>query len=591
MSQASSSTKRQLRSHVFKTYKNNAELDADIVQDAYMAKTTKAQPYDIENSKTKKLKTMQKQKDTTSTSLPDTTTHIEGIINTPNDATTNILTSKNSQAKLSHDLNDNQQAQNQSTEQIKKIFSSENQTARSTPKLATDEMIELLELETSQDNPHEYKHFELFIPRDSFPKENKIIEIINFIKNAFVNEKDFFEVHSTKHLTYEIFILRFIKEETKNKYKNKLHPIIQKPLYDYTNENVQALIQQKLEDISNRSIRLVDIPHKLDFNLIIAHLANITGVSITHHKDITPKQRHINKKSPQPTNRKSPARPPLRQLLVRFEKESATKYLYENDHWTLAIGNSLIRILHPDIAHEISAQRTSYRYLIRGLLLNTDIRDMIPILKAIKGRTCTFNATSRNSISKTAFVYTNKENYTKEPHKIQKTTLQNHNIFIVAQDYKGDSCTICGNPQHTYENCNSEHRLDPNGSRKIYSPKYLKKDRTKLENNQDINNKYRHIISPKRKNIPNLSVSTFRNQNGKRPIVPTISNNRPNAYADSLSAKPQPSIQPQLNARHEKQLIEANERILKLEKALNNLSTKYDKLEQEFKTINIQHNT
>ncbi|GBC00142.1 hypothetical protein RclHR1_03760006 [Rhizophagus clarus] len=153
MSQASSSTKRQLRSHVSKTYKNNAELDADIVQDSYTAKTTKAQPYDIENSKTKKLKTIQKNKDITSTSLQDNTTYMEDIINTPNVAIANTSTNENSQARLSHDLNDNQQAQNQSTEQTLKISSPENQTARSTPKLATDEMIELLELETSQENP------------------------------------------------------------------------------------------------------------------------------------------------------------------------------------------------------------------------------------------------------------------------------------------------------------------------------------------------------------------------------------------------------------------------------------------------------
>ncbi|GBC00143.1 hypothetical protein RclHR1_03760007 [Rhizophagus clarus] len=164
-------------------------------------------------------------------------------------------------------------------------------------------------------------------------------------------------------------------------------------------------------------------------------------------------------------------------------------------------------------------------------------------------------------------------------------------LAIIAQDYKGDSCTICGNPQHTYDNCNNKHRLDPNGSRKIYSPKYLKKDRTKLENNQDINNKYRHIISPKRKTIPIPSVSTFMNHNGKRPIVPTISNNRSDTHANARIAKQQPSIQPQLNTRHEKQLIKANKRILKLENALNNLSSKYDMLEQQFKMINTQHNT
>ncbi|GES98343.1 hypothetical protein GLOIN_2v1471680 [Rhizophagus clarus] len=270
------------------------------------------------------------------------------------------------------------------------------------------------------------------------------------------------------------------------------------------------------------------------------------------HNHITPKQKPTSKKSPQQANRKRPMRPPLKQLLVRFEKESAIKYLYENEHWTLVIGNSLIRILHPDIAHEISAQRTSYRYLIRGLPLNTDIRDMIPILKAIKGRTCTFNATSRNSISKTAFVYTNKDNYTKEPNKIQKAVLQNHNIFIVAQDYK---------------------------------------DRTKLENNQDINNKYRHIISPERKTKPIPPITTSLNQNGKRSIVPTNSNNYPNVNANARTLKQQPSIQPHLNAMHEKQLTEANDKIAKLENALNALSTKYKMLEQQIKMIYIQHNT
>ncbi|GBC02556.1 hypothetical protein RclHR1_04690007 [Rhizophagus clarus] len=107
MSQTSSS-KRQLHSHVTKTYKNNGELDSDIVQDSYTVKPTKAQPYDIENSKTKKLKTIQKNKDITSTSLSDTTTYMEDIIDTHNTIIVNNSTAKNSQARLSHDMNDNQ---------------------------------------------------------------------------------------------------------------------------------------------------------------------------------------------------------------------------------------------------------------------------------------------------------------------------------------------------------------------------------------------------------------------------------------------------------------------------------------------------
>ncbi|GBB93298.1 hypothetical protein RclHR1_21460004 [Rhizophagus clarus] len=42
---------------------------------------------------------------------------------------------------------------------------------------------------------------------------------------------------------------------------------------------------------------------------------------------------------------------------------------------------------------------------------------------------------------------------------------------------------------------------------------------------------------------------------------------------------------------HEKRLTEANDKISKLENALNALSTKYEMLEQQIKTIHIQHNT
>ncbi|GBC04980.1 hypothetical protein RclHR1_05990009 [Rhizophagus clarus] len=199
MSQASSSSKRQLRSYITKIYKNNGELDADTVQDTYTVKSHKAQPYDIDNSKTKKLKTTQKNKDITLTSLPDTTAYMEDVIDTSNTTIVNNSAPENSQARSSHDRIDKQPVQNQSADNTSKISFSENQTQRSSPKLATDKMIELLELETSHETLLKYKHYKLFIPRDSFPKENKTFEILNFIKNAFVNEKDFFEVCTTKH--------------------------------------------------------------------------------------------------------------------------------------------------------------------------------------------------------------------------------------------------------------------------------------------------------------------------------------------------------------------------------------------------------
>ncbi|GBB93299.1 hypothetical protein RclHR1_21460005 [Rhizophagus clarus] len=237
MSQTSSS-KRQLRSHVTKTYKNNDELDSTIAQDSYAVKPTKAQPYDIENSKTKKLKTIQKNKDITSTSLPNTTIYMEDVIDTHDNSIINNSTTENSQARLSHDKNDNQQAQNQSENSTSKTSSSGNQTLRSTPKLATDEMMNS--------------------------------SIWKFHKKTPLN------TNITNYSSHETLFSKKIKH-------SKFSTLLKMPL-------------------------LVDIPHKLDFNLIIAHLANITGVSITHHKDITPKQKPTSKKSPQQVNHKHPMR-------------------------------------------------------------------------------------------------------------------------------------------------------------------------------------------------------------------------------------------------------------------------------------------
>ncbi|GBC04982.1 hypothetical protein RclHR1_05990011 [Rhizophagus clarus] len=90
---------------------------------------------------------------------------------------------------------------------------------------------------------------------------------------------------------------------------------------------------------------------------------------------------------------------------------------------------------------------------------------------------------------------------------------------------------------------------------------------------------------------PISPTSTPINQNDKRPIVPTNSNHHLDPNANARTLKQQSSIQTQLNAMHEKQLIEAKEKISKLENALNALTTKYEMLEQQIKTINTQHNT
>ncbi|CAB4442858.1 unnamed protein product [Rhizophagus irregularis] len=403
---------------------------------------------------------------------------------------------------------------------------------------------------------------ETFIPRDSFPKDMSNEQILNLIKTALVNEPALVNAY-IKRLTYQLIVIQFDNLEKKQHYINNIHDVIKKPIYDYTNENVKTLLKSKFSDIDNTCIKVLDIPYHYDSALIVTHLANITKATIKNYKEIIHNRRPLrtNHANPAPSTsspdrtqdqstslnqnipinrrrQRSTTKPQYKQLLVRFEKESTVKYIYEELYWNLAIENFIVRI--------------------------------VP-----------------------AYVYTDNESYTQQPDKVIQTTMYEHKLYIYANKHQGPQpCTRCGSPDHQYKEYNAPHTLDANKKFKIYKKIFLKKQRTVLATDKDVIDNYNHVIQLNKHD---------NNKNANRQRLNNIPPNT-NTPSPKYGAKQQRNSTQQHNAppsvRSQRRnntfsppvthsdYIELREKFTKLEALYKFLETKYSTLE---KTLQNHH--
>ncbi|POG60953.1 hypothetical protein GLOIN_2v1787200 [Rhizophagus irregularis DAOM 181602=DAOM 197198] len=112
-----------------------------------------------------------------------------------------------------------------------------------------------------------------------------------------------------------------------------------------------------------------------------------------------------------------------------IEHKAAADYLLEQD-WCLVIKDSVARILPGNPKHPIYTQQTSAFYKITGLPLNTNAKDLSPLVTHLKGRTCTFTQTSRSSFFKNAFIYVHSDDIKKDYTTITGTKFGEYTIFI-----------------------------------------------------------------------------------------------------------------------------------------------------------------
>ncbi|CAB4476838.1 unnamed protein product [Rhizophagus irregularis] len=189
-------------------------------------------------------------------------------------------------------------------------------------------------------------------------------------------------------------------------------------------------------------------------------------------------------------------------MISVFEDKAAADYLLEQD-WCLAIEDSVARILPGNPKHPIYTQRTSSFYKITGLPLNTNARDLSPLVTHLKGRTCTFTQTSRSSFFKNAFIYVHPNDIKKDYTTITGTKFGEHTIFIFPHTNTKKTCNACGNHTHEYKNCTSTDFVLDKNKRKIFKKRFIIRNKDRILVNETTRQTYNHVIKLSKDNPGN----------------------------------------------------------------------------------------
>ncbi|PKC61207.1 hypothetical protein RhiirA1_394790 [Rhizophagus irregularis] len=358
----------------------------------------------------------------------------------------------------------------------------------------------------SASNTQTQTSFEGFIPRDSFPPKLTDKEILQKLNTIFIGDKEFIKVRSLKKMTFKFYMISVsTKEKLSHLIKTSPPTLPNVKIYEYTQHNIDTLIERKLQLQDDTIIKILDIPVNYDVTLLIKQITDATGKRITTYKETKkPPQRIQNRnKNDKPIFIK----PIYKQLIISFEDKAAADYLLEQD-WCLAIEDSVARILPGNPKHPIYTQRTSAFYKITGLPLNTNAKDLSPLVEHLKGRTCTFTQTSRSSFFKNAFIYVHPNDVKKDYTTITGTKFGQHTIFIFPYTNIKKTCNACGNHTHEYKNCTStDFTLDKN-ERKIFKRRFITRNKERILINETTRQNYNHVIRLSKDNPGNSTVQS-----------------------------------------------------------------------------------
>ncbi|PKC54926.1 hypothetical protein RhiirA1_403267 [Rhizophagus irregularis] len=191
-----------------------------------------------------------------------------------------------------------------------------------------------------------------FIPNDSFKPEMTNNEIINLLKTLFLNDANAykFEINSTS--TYKYFTIYFGTHDSLNQYIEKSPNGLQKiKIYELTNTAINTLIERKFEHLDQAVIKIMDIPFNYDTSMLLKHLVTKTGSNIIEHKEIKKSPRKIPNRNRQ--GRPIFIKPAYKQLIVRFDQQSAFDYFMQENYWSLEIENFVIKITEKSLKKDL----------------------------------------------------------------------------------------------------------------------------------------------------------------------------------------------------------------------------------------------
>jgi hypothetical protein len=475
-----------------------------------------------------------------------------------------------------------------------------------------DEIV-AISLNTTELQTHANGKFSGFIPRAHFPTTLSNKDLKSQINSLFVKEStNFIGSHLITHGNLDFIIIHFKNETTLKKYNKKADKDLNIIIEIYNKENINRYIKNICDQTDNNIIKIINIPINYDSATLAQHVANITGQKIKAITELTqiPNNNRPNNRSRYNNSRNNPnnnninnnvnntntnnnrtfppRRPIYKQVLITFEDDRATKYLYANDIWSIEIETFMVRILPGQINSEEYHKRTSYNYTLTGIPLNANVLDLKPVIEHLKGKTCTFNRTNKFSTSKSATIFVNKDDFQDTRKSIE---LFNNTIYILP-NYKDRFCLNCEHPKHLLQQCGDpQHNI--NNGKKIFSKRFIKRERTMVNINEEIQSNFKHVFQLNRQQHQKLTLQNSKNNNIAKPNKNNNSSYKKNN--NYINNNPQSSSHTnyQTNKNVETVIIQLQEKINKAEQMINNLNNKIIKLKKESadqKQINIQLN-
>ncbi|PKC58989.1 hypothetical protein RhiirA1_540744 [Rhizophagus irregularis] len=448
------------------------------------------------------------------------------------------------------------------------------------------------------------KAHKAFVPKDSFQPNISNNDIINILKTAFINDNNAFKFEVNVLSTYRYFTIYFRTRDSLEQYIKNSPPSLKNiKIYELNKTTINTLIEQKFKNLDNAVIKIMDIPYNYDTKMLLKHLANKTSSAILEHTEIKKPPRKISNRN----NQKKPIfiKPAYKQLIVRFQKQTAYDYFMKEDYWSLEIENFLVRILPGNSEDQEYKKRTSKFFKITGLPINTTVRDIDPIIKHVYGRTCTFTQPSKYSTMKNAYVYVHPDNYPKDVNSIVSTPFNGSPVYIHPCSLSPKTCNICGSHTHTIQNCDEKNFILDKNNRKIFTKRIIKRNEEKITINEDYKSKFSHVITL---NATNARHNEYQNhtrpqqqmsrQNQNKYISPFSQHKEQNTPHDQFrqnerypTSKRQNNdytsdISTQDKIRNlENQVATLTEKINKMENILNQNNLQMDNIQKNYTTI------
>ncbi|GET03327.1 hypothetical protein GLOIN_2v1789675 [Rhizophagus clarus] len=218
--------------------------------------------------------------------------------------------------------------------------------------------IEIIDINTNDRNLSE--KFKVFTLKKYF-KNHSDKQIHTCIRNKFATNKNFKFVKSsiTKNNNIEIVIISFYDKATRDAIHGTQLGNFPAIFWKYESKEITTIINAELEDLDRCLIKIVDVPKHYttdDIYNIFKPLGTLNKIILLESSTTSSK--------------------------------SVSK-IWENNYWSTKVKNHIIRILPVDNKSNEYIKRTEYSYKITGLYKDTSIEDLEPLIKSIKGKSCT----------------------------------------------------------------------------------------------------------------------------------------------------------------------------------------------------------